>query len=197
MKIRIPFERILPKLNRVFRIWFFYSVVRPHSSPTPMKPTLSLGLLAAFSSSLLMQGCYFAHGVNVTPSAFSNPSSTDARFVIYTIQGETWHTGNMHMPFDFTVYRYPVEYQLKVPAGKMHVTQEEIELFICDRKVGGVRGNVDIEGDRLRIKIEYQPYAQQDMTYAISASPRLVKGAPPSTKCTTLPSAPARPASTA
>lgn len=102
-----------------------------------------------------LSGCYFANGIDVAPQALVRKNSDLSGGKAYVLQGQWWHTGSMHLPFDFTVYRYPVEIEVRTSGFEGDFSAGEVEFYRCGQRIVNVKGAVRVSSNTLALDLEY------------------------------------------
>jgi hypothetical protein len=130
-----------------------------------------------------LTGCYFAHGLKVAPEAYARIDPKNSNRLIIVLRAEQWHTGNAHVPFDFTVYKYNRWYEVRIPRKKGDINLKEVELFACGRRIDEVLGSLVISEDHLKIDLQYSISPTGRITEQVSADVKLVAGLAPPSSC--------------
>ncbi len=105
--------------------------------------------------SLLLGGCYFNSGIKIDYKAYLHANSQPMQSV--EIREVSWFTGNMHIPFDFTVYEQAHTYELKAPRIDGLFTEKDIELWLCGNRLSGVTGTAQLSANQLSVDLEFGP----------------------------------------
>jgi hypothetical protein len=63
-------------------------------------------------------------------------------------------TGNIHIPFDFTVYEYDRTYEIRLNSLDGLIEAKHIELWLCGRRLTHVTGTVRISGEVLSVALD-------------------------------------------
>ena len=113
--------------------------------------------MVAFASicSFALGGCYFASGINYDEPAFRYTTAGTKNPYTIELRTRPWHTGNAHIPFDFTVYRYDETYEVMLPREVGSFSKNDIELIVCGVPLVVVAATVDVTRDLIKFDIEY------------------------------------------
>lgn len=138
-------------------------------------------LIPILLASALLSGCYFANGTDLGPPAYIRVDSSGMR--TYILQGVWWHTGNLHFPFDFTVYRYPTQIEIHAAAEPSRQDAATIEIYRCGKLMSQVRGYIQAKDDVLTVKVEYPWPESRRGTESINLSASISTQDPPPWQC--------------
>jgi hypothetical protein len=122
-----------------------------------------------------LNGCFFWSDESFEQNAFLH-SGEEAKHII-EIRGTSWYTGNMHIPFDFTVYETDKNYEIRVASLDGLVDAKDIELFMCGHKLSGVTGNILVLGEKLSVALEYGPLDVPDKRSKLHGNFQLIPAA--------------------
>jgi hypothetical protein len=119
-----------------------------------LKKHFSLIIIATICS-LMLGGCYFANGIKYEEPAFRRTLVKSANPYTIEINTHPWHTGNAHMPFDFTVYEYDDSYEIGLPKEVGNFSKNDIELKACGVSLVVLAATVEVNRDLVKFDIEY------------------------------------------
>jgi hypothetical protein len=120
--------------------------------------------LVLITFSVLLTGCYFSSGTKFNEPALEHREKANSAVRVLEIRAQPWHTGNAHIPFDFTVYKYDVVYELVIPNNPGRYTEAEIKLSGCGVNFIVKMANIDVTSDTVRFNIVYN-YENSDSPY--------------------------------
>ncbi|HNE12167.1 MAG TPA: hypothetical protein PK318_02180 [Accumulibacter sp.] len=129
-------------------------------------------------------GCDFTRGVDVEPQAYLRLNPTALANRTFSLRAVQWHTGNMHMPFHFTVYRYPREYEIRVSAPNETVntgalTADQFEVFPCGRKIESVTGTLLLSDRMLTVHIQHPSVVGSKIIDEVDVHAKIIATEPP------------------
>ena len=105
--------------------------------------------------SALLSGCYFASGTKFNEPALEHKEKANSEVRVLEIRAQPWSTGNAHIPFDFTVYKYDVVYELIIPRNPGRYTEAEIKLSGCGVNFIVKKANIEVTGENVKFEVEY------------------------------------------
>lgn len=143
----------------------------------------ALCFLPLFPMVLALTGCYFAHGLKVEPHAYVRIDPNNSGRLIVVLRAEQWHTGNAHVPLDFTVYRYERWYEVRIPNTRGNIKLDEIQLFACGRKIDEIFGTLSVSEDRLRLDLQYSISPTGKVTERVNSDVKLLSEPGPPSRC--------------
>jgi len=105
--------------------------------------------------STLLSGCYFASGTKFSEPALEHKEKANPEVRVLEIRAQPWSTGNAHIPFDFTVYKYDVVYELIIPSKPGRYTEADVRLSGCGVNFVVRKANVEITDETVKFEVAY------------------------------------------
>jgi hypothetical protein len=145
-----------------------------------MPRTLASLALAAVSVS----GChYYASGVRIESPAYVEHDTANKDILVVYVRGEVWQTGNVHAPFDYTVYKYPVDYELKIPAVYGRIDLSKAVVSRCGQEISGSIGSITVEDKEVAIGLQVPLTTKPVLYERVDATTKMVRGPRPPSPC--------------
>lgn len=113
------------------------------------------GIALASLFSLALGGCYFASGIDYDEPAFRHATTKARNPYVIELRARPWKTGNVHMPFDFTVYRYDETFEVSLPDKTGSFGKNDIGLKACGVPLVVVAAVVEVTRDLIKFDIAY------------------------------------------
>ena len=101
---------------------------------------------------VVLGGCFFWHSENFDRDA--RVHSAQGSQPVVEIRQTKWHTGNMHAPFDFTVYNYDRTYEIRLNSLNGLIDAKDLELWLCGSRVTNVTGTVRISDEVVSVALD-------------------------------------------
>ena len=101
---------------------------------------------------VVLGGCFFWHWETFDRYALVHPA-VEFKHVVEIRQAKK-HTGNAHMPFDFTVYQYDRTYEIRLNSLNGLTDAKDLELWMCGRRVTNVTGTVRISDEVVSVALD-------------------------------------------
>ena len=114
---------------------------------------------------LPLSACFFWSGGGLEGTAYLHADSPSVMSI--ELRESTWRTGNLHIPFDFTVYETQTTYLLKGPVESLANFGPGAELWHCGVRVREAVGSARFDRESLSV----------DLSFGESAKPRRLRGA--------------------
>src|SRR5262245_20334268 len=117
-------------------------------------PQKNLAILGSLLTTLavLLGGCFFSHSEHFDADALVHQADESKHVV--EIRQTVRDRGNMHIPFDFTVYEYDRTYEIRLKSLDGLTEAKDLELWLCGRRLTNATGTVRILREALSVALD-------------------------------------------
>ena len=121
-------------------------------SPAQCQTNRAILGLSLTTLAVVLGGCFFWHSERFDRDALVH--AADEFKHVVEIRQTLKDTGNIHIPFDFTVYEYDHTYEIRLNSLDGLIEAKDLELWLCGRRLTHVAGTIRISREVLSVALD-------------------------------------------